>query len=295
MYGLPEIIKPVSEFHENEPEQGLERIYRYYNKHSHHETTDKQEVNVLNSIGWGYMLFLDGVLQSTSQDEIIYHNALVHPLLDGLTDRSKILILGGGEGATAREVLRWQSVESVTMIDYDKQLVDIMRKYNGVWAKGAFYSKRLTCHYGDAWEFMLSSGIYNGVIIDLTDPNLNKEKWSILLESVMNSITPLKGGFVMNAGPYVPWKTYELKEIKDMVETICTDYPDYKYYIYTTIVPSFGGEWAFIAVLHKSKFMTEPDYLDIIPEWIRRGTRALPNRLIDSHAITIGLTDPINK
>jgi spermidine synthase len=295
MYGLPGIIKPVSEFHENEPEQGIERIYRYYNTFSHHETTDKQEVDVLNSIGWGHMLFLDGVLQSTSKDEIIYHNALVHPLLDGLSDRSKILILGGGEGATAREVLRWTSVKSVTMVDYDKQLVDIMKKYDAVWAKGAFSSKRLTCRYGDAWEFMLSSGTYNGVIIDLTDPNLNKEKWTVLLESVMNSIMPLKGGFVMNAGPYIPWNKYQLRVIKDMVETICTDYPDYKYYIYTTIVPSFGGEWTFIAVLHKSKFMTDPEYLDIIPEWIRRGTRALPNSLIDNHAITIGITDPINK
>ena len=100
MFGRPSPIKPVNEFNEKDPGQGVERIYRYYNVGSCHEITDKQGVDIINSIGWGHMLFLDGVLQSTTQDEIIYHNALVHPLLEGLTDRSRILIIGGAEGAT---------------------------------------------------------------------------------------------------------------------------------------------------------------------------------------------------
>ena len=295
MFGCPSPIKPVNEFHENDPEQGVERIYRYYNVGSCHETTDKQDVDILNTIGWGHMLFLDGVLQSTSKDEIIYHNALVHPLLDGLTDRSKILILGGAEGATAREVLRWTSVKSVMMVDYDKELVTIMKNYNYLWAKDAFRSGRLYCAYDDAWEFMKNVINYNGIIIDLTDPNLKKEKWGDLILMVMESIGPVKGGFVMNAGPYIPWDTSQLKEIKDLIEDMCTYYPDYKYYIYTTFIPSFSGEWAFIAVMHKSKFMTDPEHLEIIPDWIRRGTRTLPNKLINTSAITVPTTEQIYK
>ena len=116
-------VRSIQEFHESDKDQGVERTYLYYKSSSTHVYTEKQDVDLLESPSWGKMLFLDGVLQSTTKDEVIYHNALVHPLMSSLKSRKSILILGGGEGATAREVLRWP-VESVTMVDYDQELVE---------------------------------------------------------------------------------------------------------------------------------------------------------------------------
>ena len=285
-------IKPIQEFYEKDSDQGVERIYLYYKKESINIKTDKQEVDIVVSPYWGKMLFLEDVLQSTTMDEVIYHNALVHPLLDTLYVRDRILILGGGEGATAREVLRWNSVRSVHMIDYDRELVECMKKYGNEWSKGAFKNWRLTVGYEDAWAFMRKSQEYNAIIIDLTDPDINNKDWRELLRNVMKSVKPTMGGFVMNAGLYLPWDTENLNKIVNMVKEILDT--DFKYYIYTVFVPSFNGEWTFIVVAHKRKFMIEPEFSDVIPAWIKRGIKMLPDSILEEYIVTIPDISPIS-
>jgi spermidine synthase len=286
-------IKSLLDFFEDDREMGVQRKYNYYNSTSHHLHTEKQEVDLLESSVWGKMLFLDGVLQSTTKDEIIYHNALVHPLMDTIQSKKNILILGGGEGATAREVLRWNDVKNVTMVDYDKELVDLMCLRGSEWSKGAFNDTRLRVVYDDAWKYMEQSESFDGIIIDLTDPSLKKEKWKSLLESVIKSIKPRSGGFVMNAGLYIPWKTDQLKEIKEMIEELCIANREFKYYMYTAMIPSFNGEWTFIVVSNIKRFMIEPTDLSIIPYWIRRCIKVLDPRILDELISTDPTTDAI--
>lgn len=273
-------IKSVQEFTEKDSDQGVDRIYRYYNKDSTYTYTQKQEVDVLQSPKWGKMLFLDGCLQSTTMDEVIYHNALVHPLMNTVQKKDKILILGGGEGATAREVLRWP-VFSVEMVDYDKELVEHMQLHGAEWSKGAWKDIRLKVIYNCAWAHMAKGRPYDAVIIDLTDPDFKADHWLDLLTNVLNSLKKSKGGFVMNAGLYLPWNTDKLKNIVILIRQLCSKNPEFKYYIYTAFIPSFSGEWTFIAVIHKQKFMIEPEYLEQIPAWIRRSIKTLPDSLLE--------------
>jgi len=86
----------------------------------------------------------------------------------------------------------------------------------------------------------------------------------------------------MNAGLYLPWKTDSIYTLKNIVERLCEKNPGYKYYIYTTMIPSFNGEWAFIAVTRGTNFMKEPEHLMTIPAWIRRQIRTLTNTVIDT-------------
>jgi len=288
-------IKSLLEFNEKDRDQGVERNYLYYKDDSAHLYTDKQEVDIIISTYWKKMLFLDGCLQSTTRDEVIYHNALVHPLLETLQKKDKILILGGGEGATAREVLRWRNVQDVTMVDYDKELVDFMKMHGPEWSMAAFHNPRLKVIYDDAWAFMKTAVDYNGVIIDLTDPDLKNENWSQLLNHTLSSVKPKRGGFVMNAGLYQPWATMKLKEIIAIIKDICMTNYEFKYYVYTTFVPSFNGEWTFIVVAHKDKFMLEPEFSDIIPAWIKRGIKMLPDYLLDENLQGNPDTSPIYK
>ena len=283
-------IRGVLEYDEDDNEQGVRRIYLYTSNRSFHVYTEKQQVDLIESQHWGQMLFLDGCLQSTTRDEIMYHNALVHPLMDVIQSKNNVLILGGGEGATAREVLRW-NVELVTMVDYDKELVDLMKVQGYKWSQGAFNDKRLKVYYDDAWEFMKEAVKnklqYDAIILDLTDPNLLRDKWLDLLKMVFQCLKLSTGGFVMNAGLYVAWNTSKLNIIKNMIESLCLEYPQFKYYIYTIYIPSFNGEWAFIVLANKKKFMLDPKYLNIIPSWIRRSINTLENECINSSANTL--------
>lgn len=274
-------IKSVNEFIERDFDQGVNRTYIYYNKSSTHANTIKQDVDILESPKWGKMLFLDGCLQSTTMDEVIYHNALVHPLLSTIRTKDTILILGGGEGATAREVLRWP-VYSVDMVDYDKELVEHMQLHGAQWSQGAWKDLRLNVMYDCAWAYMARARRYDAVIIDLTDPDFKRDHWLNLLTNVLKSVKESKGGFVMNAGLYLPWDTRKLNDIVSLIQHLCLKNPEFKYYIYTAFIPSFSGEWTFITVMHKQKFMIEPEHLDIIPAWIRRSIRTLPDSLLES-------------
>jgi len=279
MLGLKK-VKSVQEFTERDSDQGVDRIYRYYSNDSTYLYTEKQEIDLLYSPKWGKMLFLDGCLQSTTMDEVIYHNALVHPLLHCISKKKKILILGGGEGATAREVLRWP-VYSVEMVDYDEELVEHMQLHGADWSKGAWKDLRLKVIYDCAWKHMTKAGQYDAVIVDLTDPDFKRELWLELLTNILNSVKESKGGFVMNAGLYQPWNTSKLKKLVDLIQHLCTKHPGFKYYIYTAYIPSFNGEWTFIAMVHQQQFMIEPEHLNIIPAWIRRSIRTLPDSLLE--------------
>lgn len=274
-------IKSVHEFLEKDPDQGVDRTYRYYDKLSTHKYTAKQQVDLLETSKWGKMLFLDGCLQSSTKDEVIYHNALVHPLMYSLKRRDKILILGGGEGATAREILRWP-VFSAIMVDYDKELVEHMQLHGSQWHKGAFHDLRLRVTFECAWSYMKKGYTFDAVIVDLTDPDFIQERWEELLTLVIDSVREAKGGFVMNAGLYQPWNTLKLQEIIGLIEFLCLKNPEFKYYVYTAFIPSFNGEWTFIVMKHKETFLTEPEYIPIIPEWIRRSIRTLPESLLES-------------
>ena len=100
------------------------------------------------------MLILDGDTQSSQGDERIYHETLVHPAMAGAADHTDVLILGGGEGATLREVLRVPDVRRCTMVDIDGLVVDLSKKYLPEWSDGAFDDPRARVIVGDALAFM---------------------------------------------------------------------------------------------------------------------------------------------
>ena len=88
-----------------------------------------QSIEVLENECFGRSLVLDGKTQSSQFDEFIYHQSLVQPPMIAHPKPEKVFIAGGGEGATAREVLRHNTVKQVTMVDLDQEVVEICQKY----------------------------------------------------------------------------------------------------------------------------------------------------------------------
>jgi spermidine synthase len=133
--------------------------------------TPFQSVAIIRTPVFGKMLILDGDTQSSQNDERIYHESLVGPAMAATDDRAEILILGGGEGATLREVLRHPAVRRCTMVDIDGEVVELSKKFLPEWSAGSFDDPRARVIIGDALAFLKEdTGTYGVVISDLTEP-----------------------------------------------------------------------------------------------------------------------------
>jgi spermidine synthase len=112
--------------------------------------TPFQSVDILELGSYGKALVLDGRIQSTSKDEFIYHETLVHPAMLCHPEPRRVFIVGGGEGATLREVLRHRSVQHALMVDIDEEVVARCRELLPEWHQGAFEDPRTDLRYLDA-------------------------------------------------------------------------------------------------------------------------------------------------
>ena len=134
--------------------------------------TPFQEYEIFENAQWGKTFMLDGRLQSAEIDEFVYHEALVHPALVAHPDPRRVLVLGGGEGATLREVLRHPQVSRAVMVDIDGELVEICRRWLPVFHQGAFDDLRTALIFADgrAWLHDQPDGSFDVIIVDLPEP-----------------------------------------------------------------------------------------------------------------------------
>ncbi len=130
-----------------------------------------QTIEIINTGSFGNCLVLDGKIQSSESDEFVYHEALVHPAMLTHPRPEKVFIAGGGEGATLREVLRHKSVKKVTMVDLDREVIDVCRRFLPSFHQNSFDDPRTELHFADAREYLKESeDKFDVIIIDLVDP-----------------------------------------------------------------------------------------------------------------------------
>ncbi|MCX5976324.1 MAG: fused MFS/spermidine synthase [Coprothermobacterota bacterium] len=143
-----------------------------FNRFLFQKQTPYQTLEIIDSPAYGRMLLLDGDIQSSAADEYIYHEALVQPAMVTHPDPRRVLILGGGEGATLREALRHRTVEKVWMFDLDPEVLEACRTFLPEWSAGAFDDPRLTLRIGDARAMLeeYQGEPFDVILSDLTDP-----------------------------------------------------------------------------------------------------------------------------
>ncbi len=133
--------------------------------------TKFQNALVADTYSFGRCLVLDGEMQSSELDEFIYHEALVHPAMLCHPNPTSVLILGGGEGATARETLKHRSVREIVMVDIDGEVVDFCRRHLTSWHRGSFSSPKLNVIIDDARAYIENGGRgFDVIIADLPTP-----------------------------------------------------------------------------------------------------------------------------
>ncbi|MEK7713807.1 MAG: hypothetical protein AAB302_03605 [Deltaproteobacteria bacterium] len=133
--------------------------------------TEFQSMEILETGSYGKCLILDGKMQSSEVDEFIYHEALVHPAMLTHPKPESVFIVGGGEGATLREVLRHKTVKRAVMVDIDKEVVDKCRELLPEYSQGAFDDPRAELQYMDARKYLEDTNEkFDVIIIDISEP-----------------------------------------------------------------------------------------------------------------------------
>jgi spermidine synthase len=129
-----------------------------------------QSVDIVETAGHGRMLLNDGLIMVSERDEFAYHEMIAHVPLFVHPDPRRVLVIGGGDGGTARETLRHAGVESVHMVEIDEMVVSACREYLPQTA-GCLSDPRLTLTIADAVEFVaMTDERFDVILVDSTDP-----------------------------------------------------------------------------------------------------------------------------
>ena len=180
------------------------------------ETSPYQKVDVFSSRAFGNVLTLDGLMMVTERDEFFYHEMIVHiPMLTHKNPKN-ILVIGGGDGGTVRELLKHKSVEHIDMVEIDGLVVEASKKFFPT-VSSELNNPKVNVLIQDAVEFIKDKeDIYDIVLIDSTDPIGPGE--GLFNEKFYNNVKRAlkKGGIVtpQTEGPFAQSenmkKTYHL-------------------------------------------------------------------------------------
>jgi spermidine synthase len=224
-------------------------------------TTEKgTQFEIIERPRWGLACYMDNAIQSCEADEYIYHESLVHPVMFSSDSPKRIMIIGGGEGATAREVLKWPSVEHVDMYEWDKDVILEFKEKYPQWAKGAWDDKRLSVYCEDIFTVIQRKPEkkYDVIIIDLFEPtDETKMQWITLLRCLENWVTP-HGSIGIYTGIRNIFKKSEQYTIMRYIYDNIKVADNYKLMLnrimiqYKVYIPSFSGESMFLLIKHIS-------------------------------------------
>ncbi|MEI4260125.1 MAG: polyamine aminopropyltransferase [Candidatus Dasytiphilus stammeri] len=137
----------------------------------HHEQTMFQEIIIFQNNFFGRIMSLDGILQTTEVDEFIYHEMISHVPLVAYGHPKKVLIIGGGDGASLREVTKYKSIEKIIMVEIDEKVVTACCQYLPNHSRDAFSDQRVSLQISDGVNFVNSCrDKFDIIIVDCPDP-----------------------------------------------------------------------------------------------------------------------------
>lgn len=189
----------------------------------------------------GYSLFLNGNLQFNSFDEYRYHEALVHPAF-AVADASpkRVLVLGGGDGLAVREILKYPSIESVTLVDLDPAMTKISNKISvlGELNKHSLNNPKVSVINADAYVWLSETAAqsFDVAIVDFPDPNnfaLGKLYTTHFYNLLKSKLKPKAAVVIQCTSPLIARKSYWC-----IIKTL--EAAGFYVKPYQTTVPSFG-------------------------------------------------------
>ena len=201
-----------------------------------------QKIEVLDSFEFGRILVLDDVINVTNRDEFIYHEMLSHVPLFSHTKPQNVLVVGGGDGGTIREVIKHTLVKKAFLVEIDSTVVDVSRKYFPDLSK-SLDDPRVSIVYKDALEYVESlDNEHDVIIVDSTDPVGVGEKL-FSLDFYQKCFNALKVDGILTAQSESPF--FDPDVVKRLYAVAKYVFPIVKMYI--AFMPSYvSGIWSFL-------------------------------------------------
>ena len=207
-----------------------------------------QQIEILDSITMGKVMLLDNKVMLSEKDEFYYHEAIAHTALSIHPNPKKIMVIGGGDGGTVREALKYKTVEEVELVEIDEEVINISKKYFPEVAC-EFDNPKLTIKVNDAIEYVKNAreNFYDVILCDSTDPEgfaaglISKEFYKNASKSLKEN-----GIYICQSGSLL----IQEKEFKTSLENMRTAF---KYVDgIVSIVPTYPGcLWSFLIASNK--------------------------------------------
>ena len=197
-------------------------------------TSKFQEIEVVDSEAFGKILLIDGVIMLTEADEFCYHEMIVHVPLCVHPDAEKVLVIGGGDGGTVREVLKHDNIKQVEVCELDEKVIELSKKHFPNLAN-SFSDDRVKIYYEDGNKFIKKhQNEYDLILVDSSDPIgpaevLFKKEFYQSMYHALNE----RGIIVSQAESFF----YHKKIIKNLFSFIGEMFPISNYYY--TLVPTY--------------------------------------------------------
>ncbi len=235
------------------------------------EQTPYQKVEVFETDTWGNMMTIDGMVMLSEKDEFVYHEMLTHVGMFAHPDPRRVLIIGGGDGGTAREVLRHPSVEQVDMVEIDEAVVRAAKQF--LPNVGAFDDPRLSVLYEDGIRFVEKvDHPYDVIIIDGSDPvgpaaDLFSETFYHRCRKALSE------NGVLTAQTESPWVPSYHSAIHNLFATLDNTFRISEMYL--AFIPLYpAGMWS-LAFASQGIHPHDPDVMKRVSEGTRRMDSAL--------------------
>ncbi|MBA3710749.1 MAG: hypothetical protein H0W83_18245 [Planctomycetes bacterium] len=204
-------------------------------------TSPFQRIAVYDSVAFGKVLTLGGAIALTDFDEALYSECLVHPALSVVPSAKRVVILGGGDGGVAREVLRYPGVERVTVVEIDRQVVDVCKQYFPR-AADALADKRVELVIDDAHRFLRDAKeAFDVVIVDACELTSTASDAFHAVGFADLVFKRIKDGGVLIAPLGCP--TFDADHCRSTLRKLGEKFA--RPHVYLMTIPSFpGGQWA---------------------------------------------------
>ncbi|WP_025209275.1 polyamine aminopropyltransferase [Hippea sp. KM1] len=202
-----------------------------------------QRLDILETYDFGRVMLLDGLIMFTERDEFVYHEMIAHLPLFAAHEPKDVLIIGGGDGGTAREVSKHTYLNSITNVEIDEVVVENSKKYTPFVGSG-FDNDRVNLIIGDGIEFVKNkSELYDVVIVDSTDP-FGPAEGLFNVEFYTNVRNILReGGIVVAQAENAYYdKRWMMRSVNNMRKAFGVD----NVAIYQAAIPTYpSGTWVF--------------------------------------------------
>ena len=212
-------------------------------QHLYTGKSEFQDVDVFESEEFGKFLTLDGLMMVTEKDEFIYHDMITHVAMATNPNIKKVLVIGGGDGGTVRELTRYSHIEKIDMVEIDKLVVDVSREYLPITAS-KLDDPRVSLYFEDGIRFVADTKeMYDLILVDSTDP-IGPGEGLFTTEFYQNCFNILSdNGILVNQSesPYYDQFSHEMKRAHKKIKNI---FPISK--VYQFHMPTYpSGHWLF--------------------------------------------------